>query len=238
MIAIGYARISKKGDEKSVSIELQRQQIAEYCKRLGFDLKHFVSHDGVSGTKRHRFASLDKALKEFGASCVVYYVQDRIARDVALGDWFKTLAKRGIEVHEAAGAGKLDIKTANGRMVVNIKSAVDAAYAEVIGEKSAKALAHLRDHARRYTNIPPLGYSYVDGAMVEEPEEQRGLVILRECVKVGLGARRALAVLHARRYTGRQSLKCVWNALERIKNDQKILHPLWTDNEMVQINVP
>jgi len=219
MIAIGYARISKKGDEKSVSIELQKQQIADYCKRQGFDLMHVVEHDGVSGTNRRRFAILDHAIKKFGPSCLVYYHQDRIARDAGLGDYFKTLAKRGIEVHEAAGVGKVDIKTANGRMVVNIRSAVDAAYAEVIGEKTAKALAHLKAESKQYTNLPPLGWKYVKGAMVEDPEEQRALIILRECFKVGLGARRSLRVLHARRYTGRQSLKCVFNALERIARD-------------------
>ncbi len=217
MIAIGYARISKKGDLNSVSINLQKNQIAYYCKRLGFDLAHIIEHDGVSGRKRKRFAIVDDAIKQYRATVVVYYVQDRMARDVALGDWFKTLVKRGIEVHEAAGVGKLDIKTANGRMIVNIRASVDAAYAELTGEKTAKALAHLRNNARRYTNIPPLGYVYIDGRMVEHAEEQRGLVIIRECAKVGLGARRALAVLQARNYTGRQSLKAVHTALKRIE---------------------
>lgn len=216
MIAIGYARISIKGDEKSVSIDVQRQQIGHYCGRQGFDLVHFVVHDGISGTKRARFEALDEAVRKFRPSCVVYYAQDRMARDVGLMDYLLTLKKRRIEVHEAT-SGKVDLISADGRMMVNIKSAVDAAYAEKIGERTTASLKRKKENGQRYTNIPPLGWRYVDGRMVEDPEEQRGLLILRECSKVGLGARRALSVLHARRYTGRQSLKAVWNALERMK---------------------
>lgn len=223
MIAIGYARISKKGDEKSVSIDVQRQQIGQYCDRQGFNLAHFVVHDGVSGTKRHRFAVLDEAVKEFRPSCVVYYAQDRIARDVGLMDYLKTLTKRGIDVHEAS-AGKVDLKSADGRMLVNIRSAVDAAYAEKIGERTTASLRRKREQGERYSNIAPLGFRYEDGRMIPDAEEQRGLLILRECAAVGLGARRALSVLHARRYTGRQSLKCVWSALERLKDEKTLLH--------------
>lgn len=217
MTAIGYCRISKKGDEKNVSIDVQKAQIVDYCKRQGFDLSAFVTHDGVSGTKRARFACVDEAVKKFKPSCVVYYLQDRMARDVGLGDYLRTLAKRGIEVHEAAGAGKVDMRSANGRMVVNIRSAVDAAYAEIIGEKTAAALRHKRENGERYSNVPPLGWTYVKGRMVADPEEQRGLAILGECSKAGIGARRALKVLAARQYRGRQSLKAVWSALERMK---------------------
>lgn len=230
MIALGYARISKKGDKKSVSIDIQRDEIVHYCDRQGFDLAHIVTHDGISGTKRTRFAFLDSAVKEFRPSCVVYYMQDRIARDVGLMDYLRTLVKRGIDVHEAT-AGKVDLKTANGRMVVNIRSAVDAAYAEVIGEKTAKAMAHLRNNARRYSNIAPMGYTfqydYTDSGgqkkfkLIEDPEEQRGLVILRECAQAGLGARRALLILKAQQYTGRSSVKCIFNALKRIGGEEK-----------------
>lgn len=222
MIAIGYVRRSKKSEEKTVSLETQKEQIGHYCDRLGFDLVGVVSDDGVSGTVRARFAALDEAVKRHGASCVVYYHQDRIARDVGLGDYFKTLRKRGVEVHEAAGVGKVDIKSATGRMIVNIRASVDAAYAEIIGEKTAAALKTKRESGKRYTNIPPIGYTYVDGLMVEETEEQRGLVILRECVKVGLGARRALAVLEARNYTGRKSVKGIHQALTRIKAEKGV----------------
>lgn|SRR5574341_92020 len=220
MIAIGYARISKKGDEKSVSIEVQKAQIGQYCDRQGFDLAHFVVHDGISGTKRARFACLDEAVKEFRPSCVVVYHLDRLARDAAgLADYLRALTKRGIQVHEVAGLGKINTSDATGRLVTGIRGVTDQYFAELTGEKTRTALRHKKDKGEQYTAIPPLGWRYVDGLMIEDPEEQRGLLILRECFKVGLGARRAMAVLHARRYQGRQSLKCVWSALERMKND-------------------
>jgi DNA invertase Pin-like site-specific DNA recombinase len=213
MIAIAYARRSAKSEEKTVSLETQIEHIRGYCERQGFDLRHVVEHDGVSGTKRSRFASLDKALKEFNASCVVYYYQDRMARDVGILDYFKSLNKRGIQVHEVAGTGKVETGSAIGRMVVGFRAVADAAYAEIIGEKTRDALAKKRGAGKRYTNIPPLGYEYIDGAMVENPEEQRALETLRRCAAAGLGARRALKVLEAGGYNGRASLKAIHRAI-------------------------
>jgi DNA invertase Pin-like site-specific DNA recombinase len=216
MIALGYTRISKKGDDRSVSLDAQKQQIGQYCDRQGFVLSHVVTDDGVSGRKRSRFGRLDEAVKEFRPSCIIYYHQDRLARDVGLADYLKSLAKRGIEIHEAAGAGKVDIKTADGRMVVNIRSAVDAAYAEKIGEKTADALSHKKRNGERYTNIPPLGFAYLDGKLIEHAEEQHALDVLRRCAEAGLGARRALRVLEAGGYSGRKSLTVIHKALERM----------------------
>ena len=215
MIAIGYTRRSKKSEAETLSLKTQREHIADYCTRKGFDLVHVVEDDGVSGTKRARFAGLDAAVKKFHAGCVVYYNQDRMARDVGVGDYFKTLARRGVEVHETSGGGKVDIKSADGRMVVNIRASVDAAYAEKIGEKTADALKILRDDKARYSNIPPLGYLYLDGQMIADAEEQHALEVLKKCRAAGLGARRALRVLEAGGYTGRKSLNVIHKALKR-----------------------
>lgn len=225
MIVLGYTRISKKGDEKTVSLDMQREQIGQYCDRLGFDLAHVVTDDGVSGTKRKRFASLDKAVKEFGACCVVVYHLDRLARDSAgLGDYLRSLTKRGIELHEVAGLGKVNTSDATGRLVTGIRGVTDQYFAELTGEKTSAALKHKREKGEQYTHIPPLGWRYVDARLVEVAEEQQALETLRRCHGAGLGARRALRVLLAGGYCGRQSLKCVHNALGRIGRDEKILH--------------
>jgi DNA invertase Pin-like site-specific DNA recombinase len=216
MIAIGYTRRSKKGDETTVSLETQKEQIGHYCDRLGFDLKHVLTDDGVSGRKRARFARLDEAVKRWAPNYVVVYQLDRMARDAAgLADYLQSLTARGIELHEAAGVGPIDTKKAINRMMTGIRGVTDQFYAELIGEKTADALAHLKSRGLQYTRVPPLGYRYDEGRLIEDPEEQRGLFILLQCAKAGLGARRALAVLQDQKYTGRQSLKAIFNALKR-----------------------
>jgi hypothetical protein len=78
----------------------------------------------------------------------------------------------------------------------------------------------MRNAGKRYTNIPPLGYQYVDGEMIENPEEQRAIETLRRCAAAGLGARRALKVLEAGNYAGRQSLKVIHATLKRIGSER------------------
>ncbi len=218
MIAVGYARRSKKTDENTVSIVVQREQIAQYCKRQNFDLRRVLVDDGVSGRKRERFDRLDEALKEFEPCSLVVYHLDRLARDHAgLGDFLRTLEPRGITLHEAAGGGKLDTKRAISRMINGIRGVTDQYYAEMIGERTAEALESLKQEGKRYSNIPPFGYRFYKGYLVADQEEQRGLIILRECLRAGLGARRALRVLQARQFTGRQSLGVVYGALKRLE---------------------
>ena len=217
MNAIGYVRRSKKSDEKTVSIEAQRDHIARYCAGAGVTLSAIVEHDGVSGTKRKRFDAVDKAIADYNPSRVVIYQLDRLARDVAgLLDYLRMLAGRGIKVFEATG-NEVTLTEPTAFLNVGVQGLFAEFYPRLVGQKTRDALSKLQAEGKRYTNIPPLGYAYVAGAMVCDPEEQRGLTILRECKLAGLGARRSLAVLQARNYTGRQSLKAIHNALRGVQ---------------------
>lgn len=219
MIAIGYIRRSKRSEEKTISLDAQRDHIEQYCKRLGFDLRGVVSHDGISGTKRKRFASLDEAIRQNKPKVIVIYNLDRLARDAAgVVDYLKALTRDGIEVHETCGTGKLALNTAVGRMTVGIRSVVDQAYAEFVGEKTRDALALKKERGQRYTNCPPLGFRYVDGLLTRDAEEQKALEVLQRCKAAGLGPRRALKVLRAANYTGRQSVTCIWQAMGRLND--------------------
>lgn len=197
---------------------VQDRTISEYSARLALDLIHpLIVHDGISGRNRERFLEIEVAVKKYRPGAVVFYQLDRFARDSAgLKDYLKTLAKRNIEVHEAAGAGKLELKRAWGRMVIGIRAEVDEAYADIIGEKTADALRELKDRRKKYGSIAPFGFRYVGLDMIENPIEQRALETLKRCKDAGLGARRALVVLRAGGYSGRQSLKAIHQALKRL----------------------
>lgn len=221
MIAIGYARRSAKSEAQTISLETQTEHIRAYCLRVGLDLKTCVTHDGISGRKRRRFDEIEAAVKEWKPQAVVFYHQDRLARDSAgLADYLGGLVKRGIEIHEAGGAGRVDYTGAIGRMSTNIRAVTDQFYAEMIGEKTRDALKSKRTAGKRYSNIPPLGWRYVEGSMIEDDEEQRGIETLKHCLTAGLGARRALIVLKAGKYSGRQSLKVIHSTLQRLTREQ------------------
>lgn len=232
MIAIGYARRSAKSETQTISLETQTEHIRAYCARVGLDLKTCVTHDGVSGRKRKRFSEIETAVQEHKPRAVVFYHQDRLARDSAgLADYLGSLVKRGIEIHEAGGAGRVDYTGAIGRMSTNIRAVTDQFYAEMIGEKTRDALSSLKAIGRRYSNKPPLGWKNKQVGfdskrnkpifdLIEDEEEQRGIETLKRCLDAGLGARRALIVLQAGKYSGRQSLKVIHSTLKRLTREQ------------------
>ena len=225
MIAIGYVRRSANPDDRTVSIQCQKENIDAYCRQHGMTVAEFVEHDGISGTKRSRFKNLTEAIKKLNPAAIVYYIQDRIARDVGLVDFLKPLQRRGIEIHESAGIGRIGAGAVD-RMVLNMRASADQAFAELTGEKTKDALHKLKDSGRRYSNIPPLGFCHVpagkdaDGRMIfnlePDPQEQKALEILRLCKAQGMGPRRALRVLSTANYNGRLSKGAVENALRHL----------------------
>jgi DNA invertase Pin-like site-specific DNA recombinase len=218
MIAIGYIRRSKQADDeaedRTVSLDTQREAILAYAKRAQLTICDWVTHDGMSGTKRSRYAAIQAAISKHGAAVVIVYHRDRLARDSeGIQTQLKAWQRQGVDVHEALG-GRIDYKSVDGRLTFNILSAVDQAWAEKIGEKTRDCLATLKARGRRYSNIAPLGWRYVDQQLITDAEEQRGLEVIRRCRQSGLGARRTLRVLLAGGYNGRRSLKAIHMAIK------------------------
>lgn len=217
--AVGYVRRSAASTQGVTSLQVQQSAIADYCESKSFDLQEVVRHDGISGTKRKRFADITSALDKCKASVLVVYNLDRLARDAAgLSDYIKSLTSRGVVLHEV-GSGPVDTKRALGRLVTGVRGVMDEFYAGVISEKTTDALAALRSAGRRYSRLPPLGWAYIDRCLVVEPEEQRGLEIIRACRREGLGRVRTLGRLISAHYTGRQSLGVIEKVLRSHDGD-------------------
>ena len=218
MNAIGYIRRSKstkysKGDSTVVSLDAQRDAITRYCEARGFTLCGILSHDGISGTKRIRFAEIEKHVLDSGAQVLVIYNLDRLARDDAgLQAHFDKVYRQGIRVHETTG-GEIPYDKAMDRFMLRIRGAMDQLYAEVVSEKTTDALQYKKSNGQQYTRIPPFGYAYHGGLMVPEPEEQRALLIIRQCHEQALGARRTQRALVSAGYAGRMSIAALHRVL-------------------------
>lgn len=217
MLTLGYIRRSKKAEENTVSLEEQQSQIENYCVREGLTLISTVCHNGVSGGKRERWDDVHAAIAEHGIKALVYYHQDRMARDAAgLLDNLRILARGGVQVHEV-GVGLVDITKPNTKLLTTVRAAMDEHYKEIIAEKTSHALARLKRQGKRYTHIPPLGYCYRDGSIVADPLEQVALRIIERCGAQRFGARRTRAELKRQGYSGRMSLGAVHKQLQSIK---------------------
>lgn len=205
MKAIIYLRRSAKSEVGTISLAVQEGAVRTYCAKAGMAIAAVVSHDGVSGTKRSRFKEIENAVRTNSAGALVVYHLDRLARDSAgLGEYLRRAAKAGIEIHESV-SGRIDIQKALGKFVTHIRGAMDEFYAGVIGEKTKDALASLRAAGRQYSAIPPLGYRYAQGCLIEDPWEQQAVAIIKTCGVLGYGRVRTLRELRASGYKGRGS---------------------------------
>ena len=217
LIAVGYVRRSakkRKVADPTMSLQEQERQIREYCAQHAMSLARVVSHNGISGARRSRFDDINRAVSETNATALVVYNLDRLARDVGgLLDHIRGLALRGVAVHEV-GQGPVDLKNYNKKLLVGVRGLMDEVYRDVISEKTTDVLRSKRELGLRYTNVPPLGYRYQDGKMVEEVEEQRALQVIAACCRNGFGARRIRHALIETGYAGRMSI----SMLHRIKS--------------------
>lgn len=215
MIATGYVRRSKKAEDNTVSLQEQEKQINDYCAAKGFTLAGIVAHNGISGAKRSRWIDINKAIVDSQSRALVIYNLDRLSRDaVGLLDNLRLLAASGVSVHEV-GTGKIDLSKSTSKLTTGVRGLMDEFYRDVISEKTSDALRYKRENGKRYTNIPPLGFSYHAGLLVEDPLEQVALSVIERCKAQGLGARRTQKALLKTGYHGRMGLATIHRLLHR-----------------------
>lgn len=193
--AIGYIRRSARSDARTVSLEQQKQAIRGYCVANGFDLVAEVAHDGVSGSKRSRFADVKEAVAVHGASIVVTYHHDRFARDLAGGlDTLAGYARKGVVLH-VVGSGPVEVETSDGFLKTSMHLLLAEHHRRVVGEKTRDALALRRSQGRRYSRVAPYGFRDEGGLLVEVAEEQATIARALDLRAGGLSLRRVAAAL-------------------------------------------
>jgi DNA invertase Pin-like site-specific DNA recombinase len=228
--AIGYVRRSKESTERTVSLEDQRARIAAYCAERGWALSEVLADDGVSGGNRERLERLAERVKATEAGVVVVYNLDRFARDVsALLDALRAYARSGVELH-VVGRGKVDVASASGFLVTGVEGLMAEHYRRLIGEKTRDALERRRLQGRRYSRVPPYGFSVTpDGRLEPEPYEQSVLGMIAALVPEGLSLRalsRVLAGRGALARTGRPFEAKTLSRVLRAVADRSVSHSL------------
>ena len=178
--AIAYLRRSKKSDERSVSLQEQEQAVQHYATLQGFTLSRVIADDGVSGGDRGRYEKIFKALEETKAKAVICYHIDRFARDVAaLLDNLAEFKKQKVELW-VVGRGKIETGRSNEFLLLGVEGVVAQYVRMVSGEKTKEALKLLKDHDRRYSGKPPWGYRFEGNELIEIPEQQQALLLIRK----------------------------------------------------------
>lgn len=96
--AIGYIRVSTDGQcgDDKFGLDVQREQISEYCKRNGMEITRWVMDEGESGAKeRPGFDEIIYGdISNPPHEVVVVAKSDRVARDINIYYYYKMMLKK------------------------------------------------------------------------------------------------------------------------------------------------
>lgn len=176
--AVIYLRLSVS-QEKSVSIERQREAAEAYAEQHGWTVVGTFADDGVSASKN---APDDRAGWRDLMACrepwdvVIVWKLDRLVRRIVhfwdTYRWLEDSGKSLVSVED-----KLDMTTTIGRMMAGFLAGAAEMEAEAISARVAGARAHLLRHGRVVGGTVPYGWRSVKnpngaGMVLEQHPEQ------------------------------------------------------------------
>lgn len=200
MNAYGYVRVSSK-EQAEESPRRQGEQITAEAVKQGWNLVAIFYDIGKSGglpmDRRPGMAGGLAALRT--GDVLVVAEQSRLSRRQL--DAFTlievTLPKLKAKVWDIGKGGYIETKTVGGSMEFSMKAMFAEFYRRDIGERTRRALAHVRARGGKTGGYVPYGWDYKNGVLVENEHEQEVLWLIREWRNVGDGVREITRRLNA-----------------------------------------
>lgn len=177
MRAIGYIRVSSDKQEASgLSLEAQEGKIKALASLHGFELTSIIQ-DTETGKWLKRPGVQDLISKLPEIQVVLIAKLDRLTRSLRdIDDLLHLLSDHNVQLISAAES--LDTKSAAGRLVINIMTAVAQWEREAIGERTRDALRQKKANGGRVGTIP-YGKREENDRLVDQPCEQEIIKIIR-----------------------------------------------------------
>ncbi len=199
--AIGYVRVSTTQQaETGVSLDAQAEKIRAMAVVQDAELVDVIIDAGASAKDLNRpgLVRVLALVEKRQVDAVIVAKLDRLTRSVRdLGELLERFERRGVSLVSVAES--LDTGTAAGRLVLNVMASVSQWEREVIGERTREALAHKKSQGQRIGTVP-FGYALGDDrrTLVQQPDEQATLSLLREYRAAGFSLRAIAAELNQR----------------------------------------
>lgn len=219
--AIGYIRVStEEQSESGLSLAHQRAKVEAYALATDLELVAVMEDAGKSAKNMNRPGLLDALamIRKGEAFALVILKLDRLTRSVKdLGTLVETFEKTGAALISVQDS--INTATAAGRLVLNVLGSVAQWEREAIGERTAAAMAVKKDRGELIGKVP-YGFDLAEDGrtLVENPQEQEGLALLRELRGTGLSYRKIGAELERRGFMtkagGRWQAMTIRNILE------------------------
>ena len=164
--ALGYTRVSTSEQARSgLGLSAQEERIRAYAAMTGLELVDIVREEGVSGgaplAERPAGGILLQRLRSGAASHLVALKLDRLFRDA--GDALvqtRAWDRQGIALHFLdLGGQALNTASPMGRMFLTLTAGFAELERNMIGERTAQALAQKRQRGEKTGGDVPYGYS-------------------------------------------------------------------------------
>lgn len=184
--AVSYSRVSTA--EQGNGVEAQRAAIRAWAAREHIQVVAEFE-DRVSGAapadEREGLLAALAALREHAAGWLVAAKHDRFARDVVVAATIERLVQNaGAKIATADGVSVED--TPEGELQRTLLRAFAAYERAMIRSRTRASLRVLRTAGKRYTRLPPLGFRFESGLLVEDPAEMALLTRVRKMRASGL----------------------------------------------------
>ena len=192
MKVVAYVRVSTDQQaDHGVSLDVQRAKVRSYADLYDLELVEVIADEGWSA-KSLRRPGLERALAMLERGDVdglLVAKLDRLTRSVRdLGNLVDEYFRDGGRALLSVGE-QVDTRSANGRMVLTLLTTIAEWERETIGERTAAALAHLRDQGYRVGAVPYGHEVDPDGKLVEHAGERRAIELARTWRAAGLSYR-------------------------------------------------
>jgi DNA invertase Pin-like site-specific DNA recombinase len=201
MKAVGYVRVSTdKQADRGVSLDAQAEKIRAMAVVHNAELVEIIVDGGESAKSLQR-PGMERLLALVDGKkvqAVIIAKLDRLTRSVKdLCELLERFEHRGVALISVAES--LDTRSAAGRLVLNIMTAVSQWEREAIGERTRDAMHHKRTNGERVGNIQ-FGYRLgADGKHLEpDPAEQEVLSEISDLRRNGHTLRGIAAALNHR----------------------------------------
>ena len=200
MEVIGYVRVSTDEQVKGSGLDVQREAIEAHCAGHGQRLVRVYGDEGVSGSNgldsRTGLAEALAAIEAGGASALVVYRLDRLARDLILQE---TVIAQLERVDVSVISTSEDVESLRDDpgcvMMRQILGAVAQYERTVIRGRMAAGLAVKRRNGGYVGGKAPMGLRPAGGELVANPAEQAAVARIGELRAAGASYRRICEVL-------------------------------------------
>jgi DNA invertase Pin-like site-specific DNA recombinase len=176
MKAIGYIRVSTEDQAREgISLDNQESKIKAYADLNGFELVDVIKDEGVSGKTMDRpgMNRINAMIETGEIDAVIVYKLDRLSRKTI--DILSTLdawEKKNIAFHSITD--KIDTKTAAGKFLLTILSALAQMERDLISERTIDALAH-KKKAGEWCGRVPFGYRIEGNRLIEDETAMKAI---------------------------------------------------------------